>query len=43
MTVCFSTNQAAALATFLAQLHREGCSYTVKDIAGGWRVAVTGH
>lgn len=38
----FSAEQAAELAKFLAEIVRQGVTYEVRTIVGGWRVALTG-
>lgn len=40
--VQFGTHEVAALATFLAELERQGVTYTVRNLGGGWAVLLTG-
>ncbi len=41
-TVQFSERQAAALAIFLSEIVRQGVTYEVKQLIGGWSVTLTG-
>ena len=41
-SVFFSTDQAVQLAQFLAECERQGLAYKVEELAGGWRVTITG-
>lgn len=38
----FTDDQAEAFAKFMAQLVREGVTYQVNNLCGGWRVRLTG-